>query len=184
MPATIETMTELDDDERPRIAHQLIVQAKVSGIDLVGPGGILNGLTRTVLEMALEEEISGHFGYDKHDPAGRNGDNSCNGTRSKTVLTEIGPVEIEVPRDRAGTFKPQIVKKGQRRLDGVDQLVLSLTAQGLTTGEVAAHVMDVYGASVSKDTAGAQPRPRGQWHGSPALSRPGPVPPPGPGRSP
>lgn len=80
------------------------------------------------------------------------GDNSRNGTRSKTVLTEIGPVEIDVPRDRDGTFDPAIVRKRQRRLDGVDQLVLSLTARGLTTGEVAAHFADVYGASVSKDS--------------------------------
>jgi putative transposase len=87
-----------------------------------------------------------------HDPVGRNGDNSRNRTRTKTVLTEIGPVEIDVPRDRDGTLDPAIVRKRQRRLDGVDQLVLSLTARGLTTGEVAAHFADVYGASVSKDT--------------------------------
>ena len=109
-------------------------------------------MTKTVLEAALEEEITEHLGYDKGDPAGRNGDNSRNGTRPKTVLTEIGPVQTEVPRDRDGSFEPQIVKKRQRRLDGVDQLVLSLTARGLTTGEIAAHFMDVYGVSVSKDT--------------------------------
>jgi transposase-like protein len=93
-----------------------------------------------------------HLGYDKHDPAGRNGGNSRNGTRSKTVLTEIGPVEIEVPRDRDGSFDPVIVRKRQRRLNGIDQLVLSLTARGLTTGEIAAHFAEVYGAKVSKDT--------------------------------
>ena len=93
-----------------------------------------------------------HLGYDKHDPIGRNGSNSRNGTRSKTVLTDIGPVELDVPRDREGTFEPKIVKKRQRRLDGVDQIVLSLTARGLTTGEVAAHFADVYDAEVSKDT--------------------------------
>src|SRR5206468_5456916 len=70
----------------------------------------------------------------------------------KQVLTELGPVEVDVPRDRAGTFEPVIVKKGQRRLDGIDQIVLSLTARGLTTGEVSAHFAEVYGASVSKDT--------------------------------
>jgi transposase-like protein len=113
---------------------------------------LLTGLTKAVVETALEEEISGHLGYDKHDPAGRNGGNSRNGTRSKMVLTEIGPVQIEVPRDRDGSFEPQIVRKRQRRLDGVDQIVLSLTARGLTTGEVAAHFAEVYGAKVSKDT--------------------------------
>ena len=92
------------------------------------------------------------MGYDKHDTVGRNGLNSRNGTRSKKVLTEIGPVEVDVPRDREGSFEPQIVKKRQRRLDGVDQMVLSLTSRGLTTGEIAAHFDDVYGATVSKDT--------------------------------
>ena len=93
-----------------------------------------------------------HLGYDKHDPVGRSGQNSRNGTRSKRVLTDIGPVELDVPRDREGTFEPKIVKKRQRRLDGVDRIVLSLTARGLMTGEVAAHFADVYDADVSKDT--------------------------------
>ena len=93
-----------------------------------------------------------HVGYDKHDAAGRNGRNSRNGTRAKTVLTEVGPVEIEVPRDRDGSFDPVIVRKRQRRLNGIDRIVLSLTARGLTTGEIAAHFGEVYGAKVSKDT--------------------------------
>jgi transposase-like protein len=93
-----------------------------------------------------------HLGYDKHDPAGRGSGNSRNGTRSKTVLTEIGPVDIDVPRDVNSSFDPQIVKKRQRRLTGIDEIVLSLTAKGLTTGEVAAHFHDIYGATVSKDT--------------------------------
>jgi putative transposase len=118
----------------------------------VGPGGLLAGLTTTVLETALEAEMSEHLGYDKYDPAGRNGGKSRNGTRGKTVLTAVGPVEIEVPRDRDGSFDPVIVRKRQRRLDGIDQIVLSLIARGLTTGEVAAHFAEVYGAKVSKDT--------------------------------
>src|SRR5262245_6255383 len=93
-----------------------------------------------------------HLGYDKHVPMGRNGANSRNGTRAKTVLTEIGPVEIEVPRDREGSFDPQIVRKRQRRLDGIGEIVLSLTARGLTTGEVAARFAEVYGAKAFKDT--------------------------------
>ena len=93
-----------------------------------------------------------HLGYDKHDPVGRGSGNSRNGARAKTVFTEIGAVEIEVPRDTNSTFDPVIVKKRQRRLTGVDEIVLSLTAKGLTTGEIAAHFDDVYGATVSKDT--------------------------------
>jgi putative transposase len=83
---------------------------------------------------------------------GRNGGNSRNGTRTKTVVTEIGPVDIEVPRDRDGSLAPAIVRKRQRRLDGVDEIVLSLSARGLTTGEIAAHFAEVYGTTVSKDT--------------------------------
>jgi putative transposase len=138
--------------DQDQVAEQLLAQAKAQGVELVGPGGLLNQLTKRVLETALEEEMSAHLGYDKHDPAGRNRANSRNGTRAKTVLTEIGPVEIEVPRDTDASFAPQIVKKRQRRLTGVDEIVLSLTARGLTTGEISAHFAEVYGASISKDT--------------------------------
>ncbi|MFC0458154.1 IS256 family transposase, partial [Arthrobacter liuii] len=126
--------------------------AKEQGIDLVGPGGLLNRLTKNVLETALEAEMDEHLGYEKHDVSGRGSGNSRNGTRTKTVLTEIGPVEIDVPRDTGATFDPQIVKKRQRRLTGVDEIVLSLSAKGLTTGEIAAHFAEVFGARVSKDT--------------------------------
>ena len=135
-----------------QLAEQLLAQAKEQGVELVGPNGLLNQLTKTVLETALDAEMTEHLGYDKHDPAGRGSGNSRNGTRVKTVLTEIGPVEIEVPRDVNSSFEPQIVKKRQRRLTGIDEIVLSLTAKGLTTGEVSAHFADVYGATVSKDT--------------------------------
>ena len=150
MTETIPAMPEQIDAQQ--LAQQLVEKARAEGVDLVGPGGLLTGLTKTVLETALDAELSEHLGYDRHDPAGRNGQNSRNGTRAKTVLTEVGPVEIEVPRDRDGSFEPVIVRKRQRRLDGIDQIVLSLTARGLTTGEVAAHFAEVYGAKVSKDT--------------------------------
>lgn len=151
MTETIESMT-LEEDERHALAHRLVDQAREQGVDLVGPGGLLTSLTKQVLETALEEELSDHLGYDHGERDAKAGTNERNGSRVKTVLTEIGPVEVAVPRDREGTFEPQIVKKRQRRLDGVDQLVLSLTARGLTTGEICAHFMEVYGASVSKDT--------------------------------
>src|SRR3954468_18897503 len=138
--------------DQQQLARELVEAARAEGVELVGPGGLLTGLTKTVLETALDAEMSEHLGYDKHDASGRDGGNSRNGTRTKTVLTEIGPVEIEVPRDRDASFEPVIVKKRQRRLGGIDQIVLSLTARGLTTGEVAAHFAEVYGASVSKDT--------------------------------
>jgi transposase-like protein len=138
--------------DQQQLAQELVEKARAEGVDLVGPGGLLSGLTKSVVETALEAEMSEHLGYDKHDAAGRNRGNSRNGIRSKTVLTEIGPVQIDVPRDRDGTFEPAIVRKRQRRLDGIDQIVLSLTARGLTTGEIAAHFEEVYGAKVGKDT--------------------------------
>jgi len=147
---TIESMPAQIDQQQ--LARELVEKARAEGVELVGPGGLLAGLTKTVLETALDAEMTEHLGYDRHDPAGRDGGNSRNGTRSKTVLTEIGPVQIEVPRDRDSTFDPVIVRKRQRRLDGIDQIVLSLTARGLTTGEIAAHFEEVYGAKVSKDT--------------------------------
>ena len=88
------------------MAERLLAQAKEQGVELVGPGGLLNQLTKRVLETALEEEMTDHLGYDKHDPVGRNQGNTRNGTRAKTVLTEIGPVEIEVPRDSDASFDP------------------------------------------------------------------------------
>jgi transposase-like protein len=138
--------------DQQQLAQQLLDAARADGVELIGPGGLLTGLTKTVLETALQAEMSEHLGYDKHDAQGRNGGNSRNGTRAKTVLTEIGPVQIEVPRDRDGNFEPQIVRKRARRLDGIDQIVLSLTARGLTTGEITAHFAEVYGAKVGRDT--------------------------------
>jgi transposase-like protein len=139
-------------EQEDRIAHELVARARSEGTELIGPDGLLSGLTKRVLEVALDEELTEHLGYDKHDPAGYHSGNSRNGSRAKTVLTEVGPVTIEVPRDRAGTFEPVIVPKGKRRLEGVDTITLSLIARGLTTGEVAAHFAEVYGATVSKDT--------------------------------
>lgn len=136
----------LDD----QLIGQLVDRAKADGIRLTGEGGLLQQLTKRILESALEGEITDHLGHEKHEKAA--GDNTRNGTRSKTVLTDVGPVEIDVPRDRTGSFEPQIVRKRQRRLTGVDEMVLSLSARGLTHGEISAHLREVYGAEVSKTT--------------------------------
>jgi transposase-like protein len=149
-----EAMKAVTPEERERAAvRELVRSARARGEDLTGPDGLLKTITKTVIEAALEEEMTEHVGYDKHDPVGRNGGNSRNGTRAKTVLTDnAGPVTVEVPRDRHGSFEPVIVKKRQRRLSDVDAIVLSLYARGLTTGEISAHFAEIYGASVSKDT--------------------------------
>jgi hypothetical protein len=137
------------------LARQLAERARTEGVSLTGPGGLLGRLTKVVLEGALEGEMDAHLGYARHDPAGRDGGNSRNGHRAKTVLTDVGPVGIDVPRDRDASFAPKIVAKRQRRLGGVDDLVISLVAKGLTTGEVQAHLAEIYGAEVSRDTISA-----------------------------
>jgi putative transposase len=134
------------------LVAQLVEQARTAGLQLTGEGGLLQQLTKRVLESALEGEITDHLGYDKGDPAGKNGGNSRNGVRGKTVLTEVGPVELAVPRDRDGSFQPRIVRKRQRRLTGVEDVVISWSAKGLATGETAAHLAEVYGVDVSRQT--------------------------------
>src|SRR5499425_340833 len=140
------------DAAEPELAKQLAERARAEGLSLTGPGGLLGRLTKVVLEGALEGELDAHLGYSKHDPAGRDGGNSRNGHRAKTVLTEAGPVGLSVPRDRDASFEPKIVAKRQRRLTGVEEMVVSLSAKGLTHGEIAAHLAEVYGAEVSKQT--------------------------------
>src|SRR6478736_4872012 len=135
-------------------AAAMVAEAKARGLELTGPNGLLKLFTKNVLETALNEELTEHLGHAKHqDEAGRASTNVRNGSRSKTVISDaVGEVAINVPRDREGTFEPQIVKKRQRRLGDVDEIVLSLYAKGLTTGEISAHFAEIYGASVSKET--------------------------------
>ena len=134
------------------LVRQLSGRARAEGLRLTGEGGLLARLTKIVVESALEGEMEDHLGYARHDPAGRDGGNSRNGTRSKELLTEAGPVQIAVPRDRDGSFTPQLVRKRQRRLSGLDDLVISLSAKGLTHGEICAHLAEIYDAEVSKQT--------------------------------
>jgi len=135
-----------------QVLRELTERARAGGLKLTGEGGLLGRLTKMVVEGALEGEMDDHLGYERHDPAGRDGGNSRNGHRTKTVLTEAGPVEISVPRDRDSSFEPKIVAKRQRRLTGVEDMVISLSAKGLTHGEIAAHLQEIYGAEVSKQT--------------------------------
>src|SRR6201992_2668162 len=135
-----------------QLLRELTERARAGGLQLTGEGGLLGKLTKMVVEGALEGEMDDHLGYGKHASEGRDGGNSRNGHRAKTVLTEAGPVEISVPRDRDSSFEPKIVKKRQRRLTGVEDMVISLSAKGLTHGEIAAHLQEIYGAEVSKQT--------------------------------
>lgn len=135
-------------------ATELVRLAKEQGLSLAGPDGLLKQFTKSVVETALNEEMTEHLGHEKNRVVeGRESSDVRIGTRPKTVLTHAtGEVELEVPRDREGTFEPVIVKKRQRRLGEVDEVVLSLYAGGLTTGEISTHFDQIYGASVSKET--------------------------------
>jgi putative transposase len=117
--------------------------------DLLGKNGLLKELQKRLLEKALGAEMTVHLGYEKHDPVGKNSGNSRNGTSAKTMKGEFGKLPLEVPRDRNGTFEPQIVGKGQRRFEGFDQAIISLYARGLTTREIEGHLLEIYGVEVS-----------------------------------
>jgi transposase-like protein len=151
MTDVVTDAAELSPSEQ-QLVRELTERAREGGLKLAGEGGLLGRLTKMVIEGALEGEMDSHLGYSKHAADGRDGGNSRNGHRAKTVLTEAGPVEISVPRDRDSTFEPKIVAKRQRRLNGVDDMVISLSAKGLTHGEISAYLEEVYGAEVSKQT--------------------------------
>lgn len=133
-------------------AEALVAQARTDGVDLTGEGGLLTGLIRQVLQTGLEVEMADHLGYDRYSPEGRGSGNSRNGYSSKRVTTDIGEVELSVPRDRAGSFEPQTVPKYQRRLDGLSGNVISLYAKGLTTGDIQAHLEEIYDTDISRET--------------------------------
>jgi putative transposase len=144
------------DADEPRLvsedfARRLVAQARDEGLEVTGDSGLLQQMMKSVLEAALAEELTDHLGYEPGDPAGRGSGNSRNGTTGKTLLTEAGPVELETPRDRAGSFDPQIVRKGQRRLDGIDKIVLGLYAKGMTVRDIQAHLGEIYDVTVSPD---------------------------------
>ena len=119
--------------------------------DLTGEDGLFKQLKKALIERALGAELTEHLGYEKGDPAGRGSGNSRNGTSSKRLLTEDGEAEISVPRDRAGSFEPQLVAKGQTRFDGFDDKILSLYARGMTVREIQGHLSELYGIDVSPD---------------------------------
>jgi putative transposase len=119
--------------------------------EIVGPGGLLSQLTKRLVERAMEVELTGHLGYEPHlEPPGGAG-NARNGTTPKTLLTEQGAVRIDAPRDRAGTFEPQIVRKRQRRFEGFDEKILALYSRGLSTRDIEAHLAEIYGVKVGRD---------------------------------
>src|SRR5215211_226808 len=133
-------------------AAELVARAHAEGVELTGENGLLTGLVRQVLQTGLEVEMTDHLGYERHAAVGRGSGNSRNGATAKTVTTEIGKVALDVPRDRNASFDPQTVRKGQRRLDGLTGNVISLYAKGMTTGDIQAHLAEIYGTEISRDT--------------------------------
>jgi transposase-like protein len=144
----------LPDEVRDRLAEEVIDELLAGARteeEIVGPGGVLAQLTKRLVERAMSAELTEHLGYEPHqEPPGGTG-NTRNGSTAKTLATEHGPVRIETPRDRKGSFEPQIIRKGQRRFEGFDDKILALYSRGLSTRDIEAHLAEIYGVKVGRD---------------------------------
>jgi putative transposase len=134
------------------LLDRVMAGAEAGELTLTGAGGFLPEMVKAVLERGLAAELSGHLGYEKGDPAGRGSANSRNGTTPKTLSTEIGPVPLSVPRDRDGSFEPRLVPKGSRRAGGLDEMIISLYAGGMTVRDIQHHLARTIGTELSHDT--------------------------------
>ncbi|MGA8355155.1 MAG: IS256 family transposase, partial [Solirubrobacteraceae bacterium] len=133
-------------------AEALVDRARSEGVSLTGEDGLLTSMVREVLQTGLDVEMADHLGYEPYESVGRGSGNSRNGAYPKTVRTDVGPVQLRMPRDRQGTFDPVTVPKHVRRLEGLGANVISLYAKGLTTGEIQAHLAEIYDTEVSRET--------------------------------
>src|SRR2546421_9130787 len=146
----LELSQEIRDRLSDEVIDELLAGAR-SEEEIVGPGGVLAQLTKRLVERALSAELTEHLGYEPHqEPPGGTG-NTRNGGTEKTLATEHGPVRISTPRDRNGSFEPQIIRKGQRRFEGFDDKILALYSRGLTTRDIERHLADLYGVQVGRD---------------------------------
>jgi putative transposase len=134
------------------LLDELMAQVDAGELQLTGEGGFLPGLIKAVLERGLAAELTGHLGYEKGDPAGRGSPNSRNGSTPKTIATEVGDVALATPRDRAGSFEPRLVPKGARRVGGLDEMIISLYAGGMTVRDIQAHLARTIGTELSHET--------------------------------
>ena len=145
---------ELPDEVRDRLADEVIDELLAGARteeEIVGPGGVLAQLTKRLVERAMAAELTEDLGYEPHqEPPGGTG-NTRNGSTPKTLATEQGPVRIETPRDRKGSFEPQIIRKGQRRFEGFDDKILALYSRGVSTRDIEAHLAEIYGVKVGRD---------------------------------
>lgn len=140
---------ELFDDE---VLDRLLAATEERGVSLTGEGGFLPEMIKAVLERGMAAELSGHLGYEKGDPAGRGSGNSRNGTTPKTVSTEVGEVVLDQPRDRNGSFASALVPKGARRLGGLEEMIVSLYAGGMTVRDIQYHLATTLGCELSHET--------------------------------
>ena len=150
-----EALRELPADVRERLTDGLIddlLAGAKSEEEIVGPGGVLGDLTRRLVERAMSAELSGHLGYEPGQAPPGGAGNARNGTTPKTLQTEHGPVRIDAPRDRRGSFEPEIVKKRQTRFEGFDEKIVAMYARGMTTRDIESHLKEIYGARVGRDT--------------------------------
>lgn len=134
------------------LLDELMARVGAGELQLTGEGGFLPGLIKAVLERGLQAELTDHVGYEKGDPAGRGSPNSRNGTTPKTISTEVGSIGLDTPRDRAGTFEPRLVPKGTRRVGGLDEMIISLYAGGMTVRDIRAHLARTIGTDLSHET--------------------------------
>src|SRR3954464_13767181 len=149
-PPLAELAPEVRDRLSDQVIDELLAGARTEE-EIVGPGGVLAQLTKRLGERAMSAELTEHLGYEPHqEPPGGAG-NTRNGSTAKTLATEHGPVDVRTPRDRKGTFEPQIVRKGQRRFEGFDDKILALYSRGLSTRDIEAHLAEIYGVKVGRD---------------------------------
>jgi putative transposase len=150
--ARLRSMIERPDGEEipDEVIDQLLAGAKTEE-EIAGPGGLLAQLTKRLVERAMEVELTDHVGYEPHCEPPGGAENTRNGTSPKTLITEHGKVAIDAPRDREGSFKPQIVRKRQRRFVGFDDKILALYSRGLSTRDIEAHLEEIYGVKVGRD---------------------------------
>src|SRR6266516_3337556 len=141
---------EVRDRLADEVIDELLAGAR-SEEEIVGPGGVLAQLTKRLVERAMSAELTEHLGYEPHQEPPGGTDNTRNGSTPKTLATEHGSVRIDTPRDRKGTFEPQIVRKGQRRFEGFDDKILALYSRGLSTRDIEAHLAEIYGVKVGRD---------------------------------
>jgi putative transposase len=148
-PAARALRRELFSDE---LLDELMSRVDADGVALTGVGGFLPELVKAVLERGMDAELTDHLGYERGDPAGRGSGNSRNGTTPKTVGTEVGDVPLDQPRDRNSTFASRLVPKGARRLGGLEEMIVSLYAGGMTVRDIQHHLEATIGTEISHET--------------------------------